>query len=61
MFISSKQYSFVTYRPRDLPQTGLHCVPMIGNPKRPRRLLQLEAESLKLRSGGAMVSIGGLK
>ncbi|XP_071536439.1 endoplasmic reticulum lectin 1-like isoform X2 [Panulirus ornatus] len=45
-----------SYRPRDLPQTGLHCVPMSGNPKRPRNLIQTEAESLKLRSSGAVLA-----
>jgi len=43
------------YRPRDLPQTDLHCVPLEGNPLRPRNLLQAEAESLKLRSHGTVL------
>ncbi|CAL4065075.1 unnamed protein product, partial [Meganyctiphanes norvegica] len=43
------------YRPRDLPQTDLHCVPFEGNPVRPRNLLQAEAESLKLRSHGTVL------
>ncbi|XP_042242471.1 endoplasmic reticulum lectin 1-like [Homarus americanus] len=45
-----------SYRPHDLPQTSLHCVPMNGSPKRPRSLLQIEAESLKLRSNGAVLT-----
>lgn len=45
-----------SYRPHDLPQTNLHCVPMNGSPKRPRNLLKIEAESLKLRSNGAMLT-----
>lgn len=44
------------YRPRDVPQTDLHCIPMNEGPKRPRNLLQFEAESLKLRSNGAVLT-----
>nr|XP_053655205.1 endoplasmic reticulum lectin 1-like [Cherax quadricarinatus] len=45
-----------SYRPQDLPQTSLHCVPMNDSPKRPRNLLRIEAESLKLRSDGAVLA-----
>lgn len=44
------------YRPRELPQTNLHCIPMEGSPKRPRNMLQIEAESLKLRSSDAILA-----
>lgn len=44
------------YRSRELPQTYLHCIPMEGSPKRPRNLLQIEAESLKLRSSDAILA-----
>lgn len=44
------------YRPRELPQTDLHCIPMSGAPKRPRNLRRIETESLKMRSNGAMLS-----
>ncbi|KAK3872509.1 hypothetical protein Pcinc_022406 [Petrolisthes cinctipes] len=44
------------FRPRDQPQTSLHCIPMEGSPTRPRNLLQIEAESLKLRTSGAVLS-----
>lgn len=45
-----------SYKPRDLPQNDLHCVPVSGGPMRPRNLLKFEAESLKLRSNGAVLS-----
>ncbi|KAK7076831.1 hypothetical protein SK128_026987 [Halocaridina rubra] len=45
-----------SYRPRDDPQTDLHCIPVNSQLKRPRNLLQFEAESLKLRTNGAVLS-----
>lgn len=36
-------------RPKESGENQIHCLPLEGSPKKPRSLLQMEAESLKLR------------
>ncbi|KAL7635066.1 UNVERIFIED_CONTAM: hypothetical protein RMT77_014051 [Armadillidium vulgare] len=53
--LSSLLCQHPAYRPQDVPQTNLHCIPMQEGTKRPKDLLHLEAESLKLRTHGTVL------
>ncbi|XP_044731574.1 endoplasmic reticulum lectin 1 [Chrysoperla carnea] len=37
------------YKPKETEENAINCVPLDGNPKKPKSLLAMEAESIKLR------------
>jgi hypothetical protein len=49
-------FFFFVNRPQESGENVINCHPLQGSPKRPKKLLAMEAESLKLRHQKTSVS-----